>query len=78
MAQKARRYGWDELPKETVRAGVKRAGFRGDNALLVMNWLEPGMETNPHSHPFEQTSTSCRAGCGFTSAMTLSKRDRAA
>ena len=22
--------------------------------LLVMNWLEPGMQTNPHSHPIEQ------------------------
>ena len=19
-----------------------------------MNWLEPGMQTNPHNHPFEQ------------------------
>jgi quercetin dioxygenase-like cupin family protein len=21
---------------------------------MVMNWLEPGMEKKPHSHPFEQ------------------------
>jgi quercetin dioxygenase-like cupin family protein len=21
---------------------------------MVMNWLEPGMEVRPHSHPFEQ------------------------
>ncbi len=54
MTQKARLYQWDELPKETVRPGVKRSGFSGDNVLLVMNWLEPGMETRPHSHPFEQ------------------------
>jgi len=47
---------WDELPKEAVRPGVTRAGFRGDNALLVMNWLQPGMQTRPHSHPFEQIS----------------------
>ncbi|MGH8135418.1 MAG: cupin domain-containing protein [Steroidobacteraceae bacterium] len=45
---------WDELPKEDVRPGVKRAGFRGDDVLLVMNWLQPGMQTNPHRHPFEQ------------------------
>jgi len=45
---------WDELPKEAVRPGVERAGFRGDNVLLVMNWLQPGMQTNPHRHPFEQ------------------------
>ncbi len=54
MVQKARLYKWDQLPKEVVRAGVERAGFRGDDVLMVMNWLTPGMETNPHSHPFEQ------------------------
>ncbi len=54
MVQKARLYKWDELPKEVVRAGVERVGFRGDDVLMVMNWLTPGMETNPHSHPFEQ------------------------
>lgn len=51
---KTQHYHWDELPKEAVRAGVTRAGFRGDDVLLVMNWLEPGMQTNPHRHPFEQ------------------------
>jgi quercetin dioxygenase-like cupin family protein len=45
---------WDALPKEVVRHGVTRAGFRGENVLLVMNWLEPGMAVNPHRHPFEQ------------------------
>jgi quercetin dioxygenase-like cupin family protein len=45
---------WDALPKEVVRRGVTRAGFRGENVLLVMNWLEPGMDVNPHRHPFEQ------------------------
>ena len=47
-------YNWDTLPRETVRRGVTRAGFRGENVLLVMNWLEPGMDVNPHRHPFEQ------------------------
>jgi len=54
MADKARLYTWDELPKEVVRAGVERSGFRGDDVLLVMNWLTPGMDVKPHSHPFEQ------------------------
>ena len=54
QGQKARVYSWDTLPKEVVRPGVSRTGFRGENVLMVMNWLEPGMETNPHSHPFEQ------------------------
>ncbi len=52
--QQPRAYRWDELPKEAVRPGVTRAGFRGDDVLLVMNWLQPGMQTNPHRHPFEQ------------------------
>ena len=54
MAQKARLYQWDRLPKEAVREGVERVGFSGDNVLMVMNWLQPGMEARPHSHPFEQ------------------------
>ncbi len=45
---------WEALEKEVVRPGVKRAGFRGEEALMVMNWLTPGMDTNPHSHPCEQ------------------------
>ncbi|MCB1462904.1 MAG: cupin domain-containing protein [Rhodobiaceae bacterium] len=51
---KAKVYRWRDLPRETVRPGVTRTAFRGDNALMVMNWLEPGMEVRPHSHPFEQ------------------------
>lgn len=54
MGEKATLYNWDTLPKEVVRAGVERSGFRGEDVLLVMNWLEPGMDLNPHSHPFEQ------------------------
>jgi len=54
IAQSVQRGRWDELPKEDVRPGVTRAGFRGDDVLLVMNWLQPGMKTNPHRHPFEQ------------------------
>lgn len=45
---------WSNLPNEEVRAHVERAGFRGENVLLVMNKLSPGMELKPHSHPFEQ------------------------
>ena len=45
---------WNDLEREAVRPGVSRAGFRGDDVMLVMNWLQPGMETRPHSHPCEQ------------------------
>ena len=54
MAGGAKVYRWESLPREEVRPGVTRTAFRGDNALMVMNWLEPGMEVRPHSHPFEQ------------------------
>ncbi|WP_018699249.1 cupin domain-containing protein [Amorphus coralli] len=54
MAGRTNVYKWDTLPREEVRPGVSRTAFRGDNALMVMNWLQPGMEVRPHSHPFEQ------------------------
>ena len=54
MTQKATLYNWSDLPSEVVRKGVSRSGFRGEDVLLVMNKIEPVMEPNPHSHPFEQ------------------------
>lgn len=51
---KAQAYRWEDLPREHVRPGVSRAGFRGNDVMLCMNWLEPGMEVRPHSHPQEQ------------------------
>jgi quercetin dioxygenase-like cupin family protein len=47
-------YNWNDLPHEVVRKGVERCGFRGENVIAVMNWLEPGIEMNPHQHDFEQ------------------------
>lgn len=54
MTGRAVSYNFNELAREVVRHGVERCGFRGDNVMLVMNRLEPGMDTRPHSHPFEQ------------------------
>ncbi len=47
-------YDWNKLPREQVRRGVERCGFRGDGAVLVMNWISPGLDVRPHSHTFEQ------------------------
>jgi quercetin dioxygenase-like cupin family protein len=47
-------HNWNDLEREVVRKGVERVGFRGENVICVMNWLTPGMDVNPHSHPFEQ------------------------
>lgn len=54
MTAKAKLYNWNTIEGEEVRPGVSRKGFRGDQFMMVMNTLEPGMEINPHSHPFEQ------------------------
>jgi quercetin dioxygenase-like cupin family protein len=51
---KVRMYNWNTLPREAVRKGVERTGFRGENTVMVMNWAEPGMDLRPHSHEFEQ------------------------
>jgi quercetin dioxygenase-like cupin family protein len=63
---RAKLYNWDGLDREVVRRGVERAGFRGENVLLVMNWLEPGMEVNPHHHPFEQVAYIVQGRMRFT------------
>lgn len=54
MTRLVKSYNWNELPRESPRHGIERVGFRGDNAMVVMNWLSPGMTPRPHSHPFEQ------------------------
>lgn len=51
---KVKLYNWNDLAKESPRAGIERVAFRGDNAMVVLNWIRPGMEPGPHSHPFEQ------------------------
>ena len=45
---------WNTLPREFVRDGVERCGFRGENLICVMNYASPGMQVRPHSHTFEQ------------------------
>ena len=47
---------WNLLDREMVRTGVERVGFRGDDVMCIMNWLSPGMKTNPHKHDFEQVA----------------------
>jgi len=45
---------WNTLPREFVRKGIERCGFRGENVILVMNRIEPNIQVNPHKHTFEQ------------------------
>lgn len=54
MTRNAELYGkvfrWSELPEEGVRPGVRRSAYATDEVMLVMNWVAPGMELNPHVH----------------------------
>ncbi|MCZ7569772.1 MAG: cupin domain-containing protein [Ardenticatenaceae bacterium] len=59
-------YEWSKIPAEVARPGVVRHGFAGDNVMLVLNELHPGMETRPHSHPFEQVSCILQGDVVFT------------
>jgi quercetin dioxygenase-like cupin family protein len=47
-------YTWDEIPDEAVRPGVRRRAFGTDQAMLVLNHCEPGMDVRPHTHDFDQ------------------------
>jgi mannose-6-phosphate isomerase-like protein (cupin superfamily) len=47
-------FNWNDLPREQVRPGVERCAFRGQGAITVFNWIQPGNEVRPHKHTFEQ------------------------
>lgn len=47
-------HDWNTLPREVVRKGIERCGFRGEDVVLVMNWVAPDIAVRPHSHTFEQ------------------------
>jgi quercetin dioxygenase-like cupin family protein len=48
-------YRWTDLPRVQVIEGMERAAFRGDDALVVFNFITPEMKrTEPHQHPFDQ------------------------
>ncbi|MEO8898142.1 MAG: cupin domain-containing protein [Candidatus Dormibacter sp.] len=41
---------WDDLQREELRPGVRRAAYGTNEVMLVMNELEAGMQLNPHVH----------------------------
>lgn len=48
-----------DLPKESIANGaLVRTALRGDNSMVVINWLHPTSEPSPppHTHPFDQIS----------------------
>ena len=47
-------YNWDTIPERELRPGVTQKVVRGDNVVIGLTTLQPGMETSPHKHPYEQ------------------------
>jgi quercetin dioxygenase-like cupin family protein len=49
-------YRWADLPKyDRFNGYMKQSGFRGDDALVAFNTIEPDKKRpEPHSHPFDQ------------------------
>ena len=47
-------FDWNTLPREFVREGIERCGFRGENVIMVMNFVQPRIQVRPHQHDFEQ------------------------
>lgn len=45
---------WNTIPREFVREGIERCGIRGENVIMVMNWVAPKIQVRPHQHDFEQ------------------------
>lgn len=56
---------WDRLPLEQVREGVARKVFSGTKATVCINYLSPGHEPKPHSHPHEQIVYIISGTCDF-------------
>jgi quercetin dioxygenase-like cupin family protein len=47
-------YHWDDSPSRELKPGIIQRGFRSDGVLVTYNYLEPGCQGSPHSHPFDQ------------------------
>lgn len=56
---------WNDLPRESLRRGIERAGFGGENVLCQFAWVSPGAERRPHSHEFEQLVIVLEGQCLF-------------
>ena len=47
-------YNWQDIPERNLRRGLSQKVFRGNNVLVGYNTLNPGMQSSPHSHVYEQ------------------------
>lgn len=56
---------WNTLEREFLRRGIERAGFGGEGAICQFAWVQPGAETRPHSHNYEQLVIVVEGECLF-------------
>lgn len=57
-------YNLDEMPVES-REKSSRRYFRGLDTLVGINRIEPGRDSSPHSHPWEQINFVLEGSCRF-------------
>ena len=50
----ARRYAWNDLPREKLSSGISRRLVTGDNMMIAHVYLDKGAVVPVHSHPNEQ------------------------
>jgi len=51
--------------RETMREGVQRAGYGGENVLCQFAWIQPGTAPRPHRHDCEQVVIVIEGHCHF-------------
>ena len=49
-------YNWNSELQDSPRHGIERVAFRGDNAMVVLNWIKPDMQPGPTAI---RSSSSC-------------------
>lgn len=57
-------YSRDEVPTRD-RPGAEQVVFRGVDTMIGFTTVEPGRETDPHSHPWEQVNYIQEGSCTF-------------
>ena len=57
-----------EMKREVAFGGeVSRSAIRGDNFIMVFNWIKPHEDNAPfHDHPFDQTAYIAQGKIKFT------------
>lgn len=54
MKKPIKAYHWNDIPSRELKPGIVQRGFRSEGVMVTYNYLEPGCQGSPHSHPFDQ------------------------